>query len=678
MEYDFIIVGSGASGSMVAHTISEELNEQVKILIIERGDFQYTEPQTYWYEKIGLTYSSTDVYREEKTIPQKHLCNRRINIKQGNLEGGLTSGNGAVAIPGDITDYQDWPGGWKWDDLYNSLQYIKKKFTIQPMYHNTLFDIIRHSTIMNHGYDSLRTDEDINEGSLNGIGYVNMYINKQTGERKSAAQVLLRKSMRKNKNINFLNNAEVVKIKFKDTAKSIVIYHNNSNKEIRLCNGGHVILCAGAIETPRILLRSGIGDKEKVLGKCYIENKNVGCGLQDQVGFPIIYRINQQPKLSECLTIRDSLKLSKYQWGHLSIILSIIFGFILAMLFDWSIIYINPSILHDHITVYFIKFMLGMIIAFISVYLNFWSVLLGLMIWSVFLIVIGIITGLTFLSMIIGFLNGTLIINIYHYLIFFIAFYLTVYWISIILNRNKDANNSLSGFQLWSFLKKKETIDYESLKKMIKIKNEKKELKIQMYFQTGFYFGDFLPGTFIDFSENKFIKKIFRWIIWILIKVSLAKYWLFSRMVNVIITVARPKSRGYVDLKHINPNYLDDDEDIKNLKEAVKEINKIMLTEEMKSTFNPRQFMPIDKNLMRMIKLNARTMYHLVGTCSMGVDPCNSVVDSNGSLNIHGLNNVHIMDSSVLPSITSTSNSMIIMAIARRATIKMIRSLGTV
>ncbi len=698
-EYDFIVVGSGASGSMVVHTISNyftESFEKVSILCIERGMQQHTQPTTYSSEGIGKTFSTTNVYTEEKSKGQKGLFGRKVMIKQGNLEGGLTSGNGGVAVPGDKTDYQDWPKGWQWDDLSGGLKRISRKFKLQPVRRNTLFDMIKYEATENHGHNSLTTD-DIAEGTLNGIGYENMYVDNRTRSRKSAAQVLLRPVIRKNGNVDLLTNTKVLNINFhkkcdedgERSARSITVENvlTGFTRDIKIRH--KLILCAGAVETPRILLRSGVGNKKKVSCKCIIENKNVGRGLQDQVGFPLLFKVCKEPKVSTCYS-RSQVKAltgsSSCCFNWIAFCLGILFGIALGLITSFCVLKITGNTLSDWIFQCFLEFILGTIMAFITIYLGLWGVLLGLVIYCVcvigIMLFIGVFTGETLWSVIVG----TLIFNIFHVISFFIGFYFTVFWISVVLHWNRDGNNSLLGLQLWSYRSNDdEDLDeetYKRVKKFMQVKRKKKELKIQMYFQTGYYFGDFLPGAFINSPQNNTLRSFTRWFVWIIVKISLAKYWLFSRMVNVIVTVARPLSRGYVDLECVNPNYLSNKRDIEDLKYGVREVRRIMNGKLMRCSFCPREFIPKygynGCELERMIVKNARTIYHLVGTCRMGEDPCKSVVNSKEDLNIHGVSNVHIMDSSVFPSITSSSNSLIIMRIAERATERMLRKVGIV
>ncbi|MEW7006244.1 GMC family oxidoreductase [Lentilitoribacter sp. EG35] len=310
-EFDFVIVGAGSAGCVLANRLSE--NGKYKILLLEAGgsdlNFWIWMPIGY-----GKTFYRRSVNWMYETEPDAALNGRVSYWPRGKVMGGSSSINAMVYIRGQREDFEDWKNmgntNWGWSDV---LPYFKKseqndkgqddfRSETGPL-HVATMDKHLHPLCQNFiqaGQQiQIPHNSDFNGAEQEGIGtYQNTM---KDGMRMSTARAYIR-PVNKRKNLHIIKKAMASRLLFDGTRTIGVEY--NQNGKIRQAFAKHeVILSAGAINSPQILQLSGIGPAKflKSKGIDVIHNaRGVGQNLQDHLGLDFIYR-SKVPTLNDQL-----------------------------------------------------------------------------------------------------------------------------------------------------------------------------------------------------------------------------------------------------------------------------------------------------------------------------------------------------------------------------------------
>lgn len=309
--YDFIIVGSGSAGSVLADKLSA--SGRYSVLVLEAGG---TDRRFYVQMPLGYgkTFFDPAVNWNYKPEPDPGLGGNVDHWPRGKLLGGSSSINAMVWIRGAREDFDDWRDagnpGWGYDDLLPGFKALEDneagadawRGTGGPLHITDTTNAVHPLTkrYLAAGQQAgLPLNPDFNGAAQEGVGVYQ--ISTKNGRRMSAARAFLRPAM-KRANVRVETHALASKILFE--GKRAVGIEYQQNGETRTARAGReVILSAGSINSPQLLQLSGVGPGA-LLGGLGIPvvhaNDNVGAHLQDHVGINYTFK-GKVPTLNQIL-----------------------------------------------------------------------------------------------------------------------------------------------------------------------------------------------------------------------------------------------------------------------------------------------------------------------------------------------------------------------------------------
>ena len=293
-KYDYIIIGAGSAGCVLANRLSEDPRNEV--LLIEAGNADKN-PFIHIPGACGKLHRSKEDWGFE-TEPQEHVLNRKIYLPRGKTLGGCSSTNYMAYVRGNKEDYDHWAElgneGWGYKDV---LPYFKKSENnedLQNDFHQQGGSLnVAHSKKFITPYGKLfieackelglKENQDYNGAIQEGAGLLQFTI--KNGKRQSTAVAFLN-PIKGRKNLTILTNTLTEKVIIENkVAVGVQIIDAQSKPQIIRCSK-EVILSAGAFNSPQLLMLSGIGDKSELQQhqiNCLHHLPGVGKNLQDHL-----------------------------------------------------------------------------------------------------------------------------------------------------------------------------------------------------------------------------------------------------------------------------------------------------------------------------------------------------------------------------------------------------------
>ena len=308
-EYDYIIVGAGSAGCILANRLSADPGKRV--LILEAGG---RDNWIWFHIPVGYLFAIGNPRSDWcfKTEPEEDLNGRSLNYPRGKVIGGSSSINAMIYMRGQAADYDHWRqlglSGWGWDDV---LPYFKRHedhflgeseahavggewHVAAPRVRWDLLDAFR-SAAEQAGIKSI---PDFNRGDNEGI--CAFHVNQKRGRRWSAASAFLKPAL-KRPNLRLETGCLVEGIVFDGRRATGVRWTQGGQARTARCCG-EVILAAGSIGSPQIMMLSGVGPAQQLqeLGiPIVLDRPGVGANLQDHLQLRMIYKVDGITTLNE-------------------------------------------------------------------------------------------------------------------------------------------------------------------------------------------------------------------------------------------------------------------------------------------------------------------------------------------------------------------------------------------
>ena len=307
--YDYIIIGAGSAGCMLAKRLSE--NPAKRILLIEAGK---SDNYIWIHIPVGYLYCIDNPRTDWcfKTVNENGLNGRSLIYPRGRVLGGCSSINGMIYMRGQVGDYESWVNAtgddsWSWENALKRYKQFEDYHSDANEWHGKggewtvskqrlrwpIMDKFREAAVE----AGIPASDDFNQGDNFGVGYFD--VSQRAGWRLNTSKAFLDEAS-KRPNLTVITEAMVTKLKIDRTTKNCfgVDYVKNGLNTEALCaieQGGEVLLCAGAIGSVQILERSGIGSAAHLnaLGIPVIQDlPGVGENLQDHLQLRMIYKVS--------------------------------------------------------------------------------------------------------------------------------------------------------------------------------------------------------------------------------------------------------------------------------------------------------------------------------------------------------------------------------------------------
>ncbi len=301
-EFDYVIVGGGAAGCVLAARLSA--NSNCTVLLLERG-----KRDTNRWIHIPATFFKALQSEDADAVvskPDPSLNDKPFPVPQGRVLGGSSSVNGMIYMRGQARDYDDWQevhgcDGWSYKDVLLVFKRQENNQRLGDPYHGTNGPLIVADPATPHRVTAAIVDAAVSAGipatdDFNGehqVGAGWYQVTAYQGQRQSAAHCFLQPALQR-ENLTVLTGHMACRIVFNGRRVSAVEAKDEQGNDVLLTARREIVLSAGSFHSPLLLMLSGVGPRDELdrHGITIVQqSEQVGRNYQDHVGVPVTRRL---------------------------------------------------------------------------------------------------------------------------------------------------------------------------------------------------------------------------------------------------------------------------------------------------------------------------------------------------------------------------------------------------